>query len=176
MLQACFRLSISQAIEPRLFSGSRQMRMRQFSATAHYPIDLYWISVIAAMVKSKPLLTNLLSTRGKLAFEPRSLVAVASTLSARQLRSPRVKRRPRHAADVRHPTPCDHAHALRGADDHVPTASGRQVVYTDAFSRCPVELEPATQKINDHAFSLFSWSGCEHKPRFSAQLAMSWCF
>jgi len=105
---------------------------------SHHPIDLSSNSIIAAMVKSKFLLTNLLSTRGKLVFEPRSLVAVAPKLSVCQLRPPRRNRRPRHAltAGLRHPTPCaGHAHALRVAGDHVLAASGRQAIFTGPFFR-----------------------------------------
>ncbi|KAM0694943.1 hypothetical protein Q7P36_005299 [Cladosporium allicinum] len=70
---------------------------------SHQPIDLYGISIVAVMAKSKQLSTNLLSPRGKLAFEPRSLVAVASKTIG--ISTTVAKKRPsapsRQASDVR---------------------------------------------------------------------------
>jgi hypothetical protein len=121
---------------------------------SHQPIDLYGISIVAVTAKSKQLSTNLLSPRGKLAFEPRSLVAVASKTIG--ISTTVAKKRPsapsRQASDVRRNVVWPrHGMRFRGADDHVRQYLDVRLTTPTLPKKCSAELNNrySTHKIKE---------------------------
>ena len=171
MFQACSGQPAKQ-FDPRLFSGSRLKRMRRICRrgrrSVRHPHDRNHGEVKITFGKPSS------STRGRLAFEPRSLVAVASKPIGIPVSTTAAKRKSvrlvtRQMSDVRRLVLVTRT---RSCGSGIWTSGHLHRPFSRILGGAK-NCYATHKRINDPAFLfLFSWSGGEDI-RFLAQLARS---